>query len=426
MKFFFGDRDIVAVIGDSNTSAEVTKIAYLQFLQYFYRIRFPERKIRWLNCGIAGDTYATAADRLEWDVFPKHPNKAVIHLGTNDICYANYPRQGENSDLDYQNIGNVYQNCIDLIQKLQQQGIMPSLILPGGFYELEDHPRAETFCGANSALQELSSRIKDYAAAHEIVITDLFPFFEKIRSQMPACEITPDRIHFHTIIHLLIAAIFAENLESDPIVASVHLNHPKTALRAEVENVCISKCAASFIYKPRALPFYNAPVCQQLEHFFPFAEGMNQEILLIKDLEPGQYQLFLDGKPAGIYSAEDWEAGVNIACLKENPNQLRSAQLYQLLCTDWYSPMHDLRRLAYQIEHCMKLGINLNRISEYKPNNTLNVEPAFLKFCGNYYETILALFQQKEINERILDHLWLEAASITPCQYPIKVCRIPF
>lgn len=429
MKNFFGDRDVVAVIGDSNTSAEVTQIAYLQFLQYFYRIRFPERRIRLLNCGIAGDTYATAARRLEWDVFSKHPNKVVVHLGTNDICYTNYPRQNirkEDLETDRQNIARAFQDCIDLIQKLRQEGIIPSLILPGGFYEAEDHPRVETFHGANLALQELSGRIKEYAAHNGIVATDLFPIFEKMRHQMPANVITPDRIHFHTIMHLLIAAILAKDSEFDSIVASVQLNNPDTSFRAKIENICLSDCAASFTYKPQALPFYNAPVCRQLEDFFPFTESINLETFTIKGLNPGHYQLFLDEKPAGIYSAADWEKGVNIACLKENPNQLRSAQLYQLLCTDWYAPMHDLRRLAYQMEHCVELGIDLSRISEYKPDNTYNVEPAFLKFCGNYYETIITLFQQKENNEKELDHLWQKATSIIPHQYPVKICRMSF
>lgn len=64
----FQSQNTVAFIGDSNTSAEATTIAYPQFVQYCYRTRFPERTIQMVNCGVAGDTYAGAVRRMDWDI----------------------------------------------------------------------------------------------------------------------------------------------------------------------------------------------------------------------------------------------------------------------------------------------------------------------------------------------------------------------
>ena len=74
--------------------------------------------------------------------------------------------------------------------------------------------------------------------------------------------------------------------------------------------------------------------------------------------------------------------------------------------------MHDLRRLAYQIVHCKELGIDLQRIPGYRPEESQGVEPAFLEFCGPYYGTILQLFRHREANESRLTKLQAEADGI--------------
>ena len=425
MNLLFSDGDSIACIGDSNTSAEITQITYSQFLQYLYITRFPKCNIRFINCGIAGDTYSSAIKRLDWDMLPHSPTRAMVHLGTNDICYQQYPRldvSGNELGTDHEKVQKIQADCIKMINTLLQTGIQPSIILPGGFYEGDDHPCPETFRGANKALQEFSSLIKDYYANSDVPVIDLFPAFEIMRRLAPATTITPDRVHFQTMMHLLIAAVIAENQMFHPIVASTRIGKVPETYGSEIKDLCVSKNTVTFTYAPHSLPFYNSPVYQQLEQYYPFTQKLNQELIIVEDLQPGYYELILNGTPAGCYTAEEFAKGVNIATISENPNLVLSKELYHILCTDWYTPMHDLRRLAFQIEHCLDLGIDIKRIPGYHPQDTQDADPAFLKFAGGFYATIIELFQNQVSNENLLEQLWQQALnSARPKEYTVSV-----
>ena len=425
MNLQFENGDSIACIGDSNTSAEITQISYSQFLQYLYMTRFPKRNVRFINCGIAGDSYPSAMKRLDWDIMLHTPTKAIVHLGTNDICYQTYPRldnEGNDSGTDHLKIQEIFTNCRAMADTLLQNGIQPTLVLPGGFYECSDHPRSETFRGANKALQELSGLIRKHYAGSDIPVIDLFPAFEHMRRTVPASEITPDRVHFHTMMHLLIAAVIAEAQGFDENISSVHIGSLMESYRCDVKNVSVGSDIVTFTYAPHSLPFYESSVYRQLEQYYPLSLHLNQELLYVDNLTSGQYQLILDGTDAGRYSAEKLASGINIAGLKENPNLEPAKKLYKLLCDDWYRPMHDLRRLAYQTEHCLELGIDIKQIPEYDPQDKQGVEPAFLNFAGGFYATIIGLFQNQQANRDRLEELWQQAsASAQPNAYTVII-----
>ena len=56
----FRDGDTVVFFGDSITHGGL----YHKYIVDFYRTRFPERKIRFVNSGIGGDTAAGAMKRV--------------------------------------------------------------------------------------------------------------------------------------------------------------------------------------------------------------------------------------------------------------------------------------------------------------------------------------------------------------------------
>lgn len=426
MNLQFSNGDLIACIGDSNTSAEITDITYAQFLQYLYMTRYPQSNIRFVNCGIAGDAYISAINRMHWDIIPHVPTKAIIQLGTNDICSQQFPcLDKEDQVVAPEKIEKIYLDCVNLVNMLLQNNIHPTLILPGGFYEGYDHPRPENFRGANKALQKLAARIKKHYEDSNIAVIDLFPAFETICKEAPVDKITPDRTHYHTMIHLMMAMVIAEAQTFSPLVAEVRIGKSEKTYCCDIKELHMSENAISYTYTPHSLPFYDSEVYHQLEQYYPLNHRWNQELIFADALQPGYYQLMLNGKAAGCYTAEDFSKGVNIADNPENPNRELSKQLYDLLCTDWYKPMHDLRRLAYQIEHCLDLGIDVKRIPEYDTQNTHGAEPAFLKFAGEGYTTIIELFRNEESNKNKLAQLWGQALMVEkPKTYKIDIQKI--
>ena len=405
----FQSQNTVSFIGDSNTSAEATTIAYPQFVQYCYRTRFPERTIQMVNCGVAGDTYAGAVRRMDWDILSNRATHAVIQLGTNDVEYEQYPR---GNAINHWKLDCAARACGKLVETLQSHQVSPILLLPGGFYEGRDHPRAETFLGANAALAELGHRIKEVFEGSQSPVLDLGPVFRQMGETMPPITMTPDRIHFRAVMHLLIAAVLTMEQGFGPVVASARIGSHISTHRATVQDVNTSSSAASFTYRPESFPCYDSEPYRELDAYFPITERFNQEILAVEGLDEGRYLLALNGRDVGIYTAAEVAAGINIACSEANPNRQISAELYRLLCAEWYTPMHDLRRLAYQIVRCKERGIDLQRIPGYRVEESQGVEPAFLEFCGPHYETILQLFRHREANEARLTELLAEADGI--------------
>ena len=60
----FQNGDIVALVGDSITHGR----KWHRYVYEYYLTRFPERQIRFVNQGIAGDSAGGALSRLEWDI----------------------------------------------------------------------------------------------------------------------------------------------------------------------------------------------------------------------------------------------------------------------------------------------------------------------------------------------------------------------
>src|SRR6476620_10857319 len=82
--FAIRDGDTVAFLGDSITAARV----YGKIIEDYTLLRFPERKVRFINVGIGGDTAAGGLKRLERDVFANKVTVLTVAYGVNDIGWG--------------------------------------------------------------------------------------------------------------------------------------------------------------------------------------------------------------------------------------------------------------------------------------------------------------------------------------------------
>src|SRR5436309_4186322 len=82
--FAIRDGDIVVFLGDSIT-AERT---YGKIIENYTLLRFPDRKVKFINAGIGGDTAAGGLARLQRDVFDRHATLLTVAYGINDIGWG--------------------------------------------------------------------------------------------------------------------------------------------------------------------------------------------------------------------------------------------------------------------------------------------------------------------------------------------------
>src|SRR6186713_1272619 len=79
-EFALRDGDTVVFLGDSITAART----YGKLIENYTLLRFPDRKVRFVNAGVGGDTAAGGLKRLDRDVFAHKPTVLVVAYGVND------------------------------------------------------------------------------------------------------------------------------------------------------------------------------------------------------------------------------------------------------------------------------------------------------------------------------------------------------
>jgi hypothetical protein len=79
-EFALRDGDTVVFLGDSITAART----YGRIIENYTLLRFPERKVRFLNMGHGGETAAGAATRLDQAVFQTGATVVTVAYGVND------------------------------------------------------------------------------------------------------------------------------------------------------------------------------------------------------------------------------------------------------------------------------------------------------------------------------------------------------
>ena len=78
--FAIRDGDTVVFLGDSITAAR----DYGKTIENYTLLRYPERKVRFVNAGWGGDTASGGAARLERDVLSKGATLVTVAYGIND------------------------------------------------------------------------------------------------------------------------------------------------------------------------------------------------------------------------------------------------------------------------------------------------------------------------------------------------------
>jgi hypothetical protein len=83
-EFALRDGDTVVFLGDSITAAR----QYTKVIETYALLRFPERRIRFVNAGKGGETAKLSLDRLDQAVFAEGATVVTVAYGVNDIGWG--------------------------------------------------------------------------------------------------------------------------------------------------------------------------------------------------------------------------------------------------------------------------------------------------------------------------------------------------
>jgi lysophospholipase L1-like esterase len=335
----FRDGDTVTFVGDSITHGGT----YHSVVALFYSTRFPDRNIRFHNCGIGGDRASMivgdARYRLNLDILGHKPTAATIMLGMNDIGHTDYRGQpGPDTEAARRKSLDLYrENMGTLIAALRGAGARLTLITPSIYDETTRLEKANPVVsiGGNAALGRCAAMVRQYAKENQAGLVEFYDAMNAVNAREqkkdPAFTIVgADRVHPGPVGHFMMAYVFLKAQGMPREVARVGVNaraaKPERAANCAIENVKRTTAGVEFDALENALPFVASELARPALELVPFARDFNQEILAVSRLKKGVYQVLIDDEAVGEYTAAQLKAGVNLADNPKTPQYRQSAE----------------------------------------------------------------------------------------------------
>jgi lysophospholipase L1-like esterase len=316
--FAIRDGDTVAFLGDSITAARV----YGKIIENYTLLRFPDRKVKFINVGIGGDTAAGGRKRLERDVFANKVTVLTVAYGVNDIGWG-LKADSEHKQLYLDSIRGIVEACKahgvrvficsaavtaedpdkaenGFLQKMCDEGMALSRSLGGGAIDVQRGMRAiqRKVLAANEQAAEKSK----HATLH-----------------------ATDGVHLNDLGQLAMAFAILKGLGAPADVSSAELDARGAKLIAArgctVTEVSARDGALEFTRLDGGLPF-NYGIFYGLNYrFVPVPGELNRYLLKVSGLPDGKYEVLADGRSAGTFTAAQLAAGANIASTTNDPWQ---------------------------------------------------------------------------------------------------------
>lgn len=372
-QFESGDR--VCFIGDS-----ITDIGrYHAYLQLFYATRFPDRKILYFPAGHSGGTAGDCMQRLNWDILARNPNIATVNFGMNDMGGKFGTTNSSTEEVEkiiQDKITEIQPRYEKLLDALAASDVRLILIGPSIFddnVQIGDTPPLHSH--REHALAMWTKRIQQIAERRKAGFVDLGTKMSEVNARMQAVDpkatiVGQDRVHPGEPGNLVMAYSILKAQGVDPYVAKISLDSAKAApddlINCTVENIERKDSGMSFECLEAALPFPTPYRAEKALELIPFTDELNREILVVKNLAAGKYDVRIDDAVVGQYAASELSAGVNLALNPKTPQYKQSQKVLQ--------SNEERHKLENQLRYLPYLRHNRESLKDFDWNDSVAVD----------------------------------------------------
>ncbi|MBC8065105.1 MAG: SGNH/GDSL hydrolase family protein [Chlorobia bacterium] len=309
-----GDR--VAFYGDSITDNGY----YTKVVETFVRLRYPDLDVRFFNAGVGGDRVGggwmgPVDERLTRDLFSRKPTVVTVMLGMNDGGYQQTKPEIENA------YKTGYQHIIERLKK-EAPTTRVFLIKPSPFDDVTRQPGWPG--GYNGVMRSYSDYLEGLAKSNGYASVDFnTPVVDmlekaKVENAELSTKVIGDRVHPGGAGHLVMAQQLLMAWGATPMISNVNIDAQTgraQAFRASVTGLsAVDK--VTWTQTDQGLPFpldrKDATVTLVLKSG-DFDQKLNQQMLTVRNLKPGNHSLTIDGQAVGTFTADQLAAGINLA-----------------------------------------------------------------------------------------------------------------
>ena len=419
----FKDGDTVVFFGDSITHGGF----YHEYVTDFYRTRYPEAKIRFVNSGIGGDTAKGALPRIAVDVAEYNPTWVGFHFGMNDIdrgAYTATPsaRQLIRADAAQKGYRRNLDALITAVRKavpdarhvyftptIYDDTAEPTNIPPGatGWAVVNQ-------VGCNAGLALMAGHVLAEARRNDALGVDWYTPLERWlmarRPTDPHYMLTRwDRVHPGALGHAIMAWCFLKAQGVPATVSDVALDAAEgTVTRCEnatVREVAKTADGIACTVLANALPFPVPPEARVALGEFAVEETLNREVFAVSGLGDGVYALSIDGIEVAHADAATLAKGLRLGFNEKTP-QYRQAQVFFARNAEFAQRERVLRnahsaRWAYggrgaPVDDVKAFAAWFEKNEKDKSSHFAKFVPGYLEYWPHYRETREQLWSDQE------------------------------
>jgi lysophospholipase L1-like esterase len=321
--FAIVDGDHVVFYGDSITEQRL----YTSDIENFILTRYPNLHVDFYQSGVGGDKvtggkYGPIDQRLHRDLFDHNPTVVTIMLGMNDGSYRQF-----DPDI-FTTYSKGFRYIVDAIQKEFPKSRI-TLAEPSPYDDFTRAPRMPN--GYNAVLVKYGKFVEELAAEKNTGIADLnTPVVETLKKAKDedaalAPTLINDRVHPGPAIHWVMAEAILKAWHAESQVTSVNLSveHERIEVseNTEATDLTVLPNGITWNQQDKSLPLPLGPIdadpaMQLVIRSSDLISALDQETLAVTGLEPGTYQLKIDDRVIGAFSAEKLGKGINLALLE--------------------------------------------------------------------------------------------------------------
>lgn len=300
------DGDTFVFLGDSITHQRL----YTQYVETFFYTRYPQRRIRFHNAGVGGAQAWDALQRLQADVTDFKPKYVSILLGMNDGRYQPFNRE----------IFEKYQRDMnEVVTQLMEAGAAPILMSPTMFdsraASLGRRPRSpEMLAEYNSVLAYFGRWLQHQATESGTAYVDMYGPLNRItleqRKEDAEFTLIRDAVHPDAPGQVVMALAMIEQLGLAEPLSSIVIRvggrrgPVPRAKGGEISRLEQTKDGLSFEWLADGLPWVLPERAEPGVRITRAAHRVSRETLRVVGLEPGQYDIIIDGVAVARRPAE--------------------------------------------------------------------------------------------------------------------------
>lgn len=389
-KIAFQDGDTLVFLGDSITSQCLST----QYIEDFFYTRFPKTRLHFHNAGTVGDRAADVIDRFDADVAAFKPKYVSVLFGMND---------GGFTDWQEPVFEEFQKNMTALLDRIGEAGATPIPMTPTMFDALPNklsnrtqEPRDGAY---NTVLKTYSAWVKEESKRRGIAVADLYaPMVaateEKRRSEADWTMI-PDTMHPTPTGHVVMAAAFLNDVAFCPPVSEILISKKNNVWQATVGNGDLANLQGddkvAFSFTAKSLPWVLPPEADEGRKLLPVAfkkpPALSSELLAVRGLAPGKYELKIDGESVGQWTDTELAAGIDLGENPKTPQYQQALKVALLNKTRTARTEHPMR-IDWATLKAQRNALKAVEQANDNPNRIAQMQKSFATFLETNQKSI--------------------------------------